>query len=663
MGGGDAAGIGAYLSVVEDAVLGATLIGIGLLFRAGWRAGGMSPAAAGRRLEASLGPLLVLLGGLYLLAMAGTLLLEVTVPAGVRAVPAVLALTLCVFALLRRTSPRATPDMSWQTPSVEPRVGSGGAGSPGLAEAATAFRRDHPAIEAAARHATTPDRLLRLILDNAPASIAYITPDRRYVFANHGYETAFGWPPESIPGRLPEEVLGPAIAAEVAPHFARACTGETVEFAHRLNLVGGERHHRVSYVPDIGGDGHVRGVVVFATDITEIARRAEEAAESEARFRALIETTVDAIIVIDETGIIQECNPATERLFGYSRDEMVGRNVKMLMPEPHRSRHDSYLKHYLETGEARIIGIGREVEGRRKDGSIFPTRLSVGETRLDASRVFIGTLYDLTEERHTHNLLTRRAREVEEANAEMRNFTSIVSHDLKAPLVNIKGFGDVLDQGMDDLYALLDEMRPRLAPEEAERIDALREHDIDPARRYIASSAEKMSRLIEGILAVSRVGRVELDPAPVDVDGMVRRILETMEYRIEQAGIEVELEPLPTLETTAFALEQILANLLDNAIKYLDPERPGRIKVRSEETAAEVRITVEDNGRGMTADELRIARRMFGRVDPGCVEGSGLGLTYADTFARRLGGRIDCRSEKGVGSRFDLVLPRTPPQR
>src|SRR5471032_2814199 len=138
-------------------------------------------------------------------------------------------------------------------------------------------------------------------------------------------------------------------------------------------------------------------VLASIHDIT-VRKRAEQALqESEARMRAIFETAVDAIITIDEMGVLERLNPAAQRLFGYGEAEVAGHNVSMLMPQPHRSGHDSYLAHYRDTGEKKIIGVGREVEGLRKDGSVFPMELSVVEMRLGARRMFMGMVRDISE--------------------------------------------------------------------------------------------------------------------------------------------------------------------------------------------------------------------------------------------------------------------------
>src|SRR4030095_3967774 len=156
-------------------------------------------------------------------------------------------------------------------------------------------------------------------------------------------------------------------------------------------------------------DGTREGVVILHVDITD-ARAAQATAEArEAHLRSILETIPDAMVVINDRGIIQSFSNAAGRLFGYNADEVLGRNVDMLMPSPYREEHDSYLSRYLTTGRARIIGVGREVQGRRKDGSTFPLHLSVGEITIEGERKFTGILHDRSERVHLEEQLREQA--------------------------------------------------------------------------------------------------------------------------------------------------------------------------------------------------------------------------------------------------------------
>src|SRR5690242_7144337 len=158
--------------------------------------------------------------------------------------------------------------------------------------------------------------------------------------------------------------------------------------------------------------------------------------DTEERLRAILETAVEGIITIDDRGIIESMNPAAEKTFGFSAAEVIGRNVSVLMPSPYREEHDGYLSNYLRSGDAKIIGIGREVVGQRKDGTVFPMDLAVSEVRLANRRLFTGFVRDITERKKAEARLAELAQSLAEKNKELETMVYIASHDLRSPLVN-----------------------------------------------------------------------------------------------------------------------------------------------------------------------------------------------------------------------------------
>ena len=232
------------------------------------------------------------------------------------------------------------------------------------------------------------ERLLRAVTDNAAVGMVMLDRERRYTFVNPTYVRILGLTltSEEMLGKTPAEVLAPIYASQIAPRLDRVFAGERVAYELARPFADAElKYYVVVYDPVHGGGALVTGVIVTIFDITERRRSEEEVRASQQRLKAIVDTAADAIVVIDDLGHIQSINPATERLFGYSPADLVGENVSKLMPEPDRTKHDSYLEAFLRTGKAKIIGRGREVEGRRKDGSVFPIDLSVVEWRLARS--------------------------------------------------------------------------------------------------------------------------------------------------------------------------------------------------------------------------------------------------------------------------------------
>src|SRR5437870_1587708 len=265
--------------------------------------------------------------------------------------------------------------------------------------------------------------------------------------------------------------------------------------------------------------------------------------DSEARTHAILQTAVDGIITIDARGLIESFNPAAERLFGYTADEVLGQNISMLMPSPYREEHDGYMARYLQTGEPHIIGIGREVRARRRDGSTFPIALAVSEVHLAGRRMFTGIVHDLTARVQAEEALRRardelevrvqeRTAELTAANEEIKRFAYIVSHDLRAPLINLKGFASELRAACDVLQAALPAVLPHLeAPQRAD-VSRILDQDIPEALGFIDTAVTRMDHLIRAILHLSRLGRRELFLEPLDMRALVQGTVQTLAHQI-----------------------------------------------------------------------------------------------------------------------------------
>ncbi len=248
------------------------------------------------------------------------------------------------------------------------------------------------------------------------------------------------------------------------------------------------------------------------------------------------------------------------------------------------------------------------------------------------------------------------------ANDEVQRFAYIVSHDLRAPLVNVMGFTTELEAAVAPLGALIaavEREAPALITPEA-RAAVL--EDIPEAVGFIRSSTQRMDRLINAILRLSREGRRLLHPEPIDLEALIAGLAATQQHQLDEAGASLALAPgLPRIHSDRLAVEQIFGNLVDNAVKYLDPGRPGRITIRGRTTRSHVLVEVEDNGRGIDPrDHGRIFElfRRSGRQDR---PGEGIGLAYVRALARRLGGDVECRSTPGLGSTFRVTLALTAP--
>ena len=376
--------------------------------------------------------------------------------------------------------------------------------------------------------------------------------------------------------------------------------------------------------------------------------------DSEERLRAILQTAVEGIITIDDQGMVESMNPAAERVFGFSAGEVIGKNVSVLMPSPYREEHDDYLANYRRTGKAKIIGIGREVVGRRKDGTVFPIDLAVSEVRLAERRLFTGFVRDISERKQAESQLAELAQTLAEKNKELETIVYVASHDLRSPLVNTQGFSQELARACDRL-------RTRLSGAGAVQGDGelktLLHEDIPEALDFIRAGVTKIDALLSGFLRYSRLGRAALKTERLAMNEMLSGILRAMDFQIQQAGAAIRVEPLPDCLGDATQVNQVFSNLLDNALKYRAAGRPGVVSVSGHTEPGRAVYSVQDNGIGIAREHQQKIFEIFHRLNPAAGEGEGLGLTIAQRILERQNGRIWVESEPGRGSVFFVSLP------
>jgi signal transduction histidine kinase len=314
----------------------------------------------------------------------------------------------------------------------------------------------------------------------------------------------------------------------------------------------------------------------------------------------------------------------------------------MLMPEPYHAAHDSYVANYLRTGERKIIGIGREVQGRRKDGTIFPLDLAVTEVRLEGRRIFIGFVRDITERKQAEEKLERtvaeRTAKLRETVGELEAFSYSIAHDLRAPLRAMQAFSDIL------------------AKECSDQISA----DGKDYIRRITTAADRMDNLIQDVLNYSRIVRSDLPLASLDVGQLLRGILESYQH-LQPPRAEISLDGrFPRVMANEAGLTQCISNLLGNAVKFVAPGVTPRVRVWSATRGNCVRLFFADNGIGIEPEAHGKIFEIFERLSK-TYEGTGIGLAIVKKAAERMGGSVGVESAPGKGSTFWLELaPATP---
>jgi len=359
--------------------------------------------------------------------------------------------------------------------------------------------------------------------------------------------------------------------------------------------------------------------------------------ESEARFRAVVDTAVDGIITINTRGRIVFANQAVEALFGHNRNDLIGKNVSVLMPESDASHHDDYIERYLRTGEARIIGIGREVVGLRQDGSTFPMYLSIGEFEQDGEKYFTGIIRDITERQRAENALMQANAELKQKRDEMEEFLTIVAHDLKHPVVSIQGLLTITRKDADQ----------RLNPEDRQNID------------LALSECERMKERLGRLNELRRINSIEVQKDEVDLREFIQRTVDAFRTRIDEQQVKVTIDaPSHRVMMARSLVDEALCNLLDNALNYGCEEDGGQIDIGAELGDQMCTITVADHGPGIEPKHHERVFEPFRRLPtPRDLPGSGIGLSATRRLLQRAGGDVRLESSPGQGARFIVDFP------
>ncbi len=370
-------------------------------------------------------------------------------------------------------------------------------------------------------------------------------------------------------------------------------------------------------------------------------------------YSAVLNATSDAVIAMDMQGKLTLFNPGAEKLYNCSREEALGQSVKCFCPQDLWEEQEERMR-LVRTYSMALEAY--ETERLTIDGHRLPVEVSLSLlVNADGEPSgYSAILRDITERKRAEKELARLNTALRAKNSELEQVVYVASHDLRTPLVNIDGYGKELSYSVRELQEVLPEY---LSPDALERVQPLLSEDIPEALRFIQASASKMDRLLSGLLRLSRTGRASLNIESLEMNELIRNVLEVMEFQTKKAQVELEVLELPPCEGDAIQVNQVFTNLVSNALKYLHPERQGKIRISGEVHGKDCIYCVEDNGLGIDSAHQKSIFEIFHRLNPDEGEGEGLGLTIVRRIMDRLDGAVWVESEPGYWSRFYIKLP------
>lgn len=478
----------------------------------------------------------------------------------------------------------------------------------------------------------------RVLFEEAGLGMKWSTPEGNLVEVNRRFCSMIGYVREELLGRQYRELVHPEDIEHDETLLAQLVSGKIPSYSIEKRIIHKSGHPvRVRVTSSL-----VRMDQIYRLSIVQDLRAQDAAAQiqrdGEARFRSVLETIQDAMVVIDEHGNVESFSPSAERMFGYSASEVMGQNVKMLMPSPYKDRHDDYLSRYLTTGERRIIGIGRVVTGLRKDRTTFPIELSVGEVVLDGHRIFTGFIRDLTSRKNAERALATLQSELSHVArvTEMTQMGSTLAHELNQPLAAIVNYLQACQ---------------RLLQNEAKPVSPRIPEAIEKAVMQADRAGQIIRRLREF------VRKRETERRQEDVNTVVREAVALALVGSKTAGVVSHINLAPG-ELPAWIdkvqIQQVVLNLVRNAVEAMAHSKNRVLTVTTDYYDGEVVVHVTDTGPGLGPE---VEAKLFEPFQTTKSSGMGIGLSISRSIVESHGGRIWADKNPNGGTIFSFALP------
>ncbi|MDH5355849.1 MAG: PAS domain S-box protein [Gammaproteobacteria bacterium] len=491
--------------------------------------------------------------------------------------------------------------------------------------------------------------LLQNVLDTVPTRIFWKDKNSIYLGCNHLFAKDAGFDtPEEIIGKSDMDMYWGPNDGKMLRAYDQAIMISGRPNLHaeteQLNRYGYQCWYETSKIPLIDAKGHTIGILGAYTDITQ--RKAIELSlkESEERHRTIFETIVDGIINIDSRGVIDSINPAIEKMFGYSANELLGKNISLLMPDQMAKEHDKFMENYARSGKAKILGTSRELQAQKKDGTVFPVDIALDKMFYGEKRMFTGIIRDISDRLEAEQEVLAAKELAEQANQAKSDFLSSMSHEIRTPMNGVLGMVQVLDDTPLD-----DQQKSYL--------------------NTIKSSGENLLAIVNDILDFSKLdsGLYEIEQIAFNLEVVCQECLELTSGNSAQKELELYFDYAPECPRNFIGdpsrIRQILINLLGNAIKFT---QKGFVRLGVSYQASDpgggdlLRFEIEDSGIGIKPGAIDDLFEKFTQADQSTARkygGTGLGLAISKKLTSLMGGDIGVNSDYGKGTTFWAEIP------
>jgi PAS domain S-box-containing protein len=482
------------------------------------------------------------------------------------------------------------------------------------------------------------------VIQSSMDGIAILNAGMRFVSVNDALINMMGYEKEDeLEGELYELIIDESNGVDLTQEIQTQLNKKN----HWKGELSCKRRNGENFPVSVSLNQSSNGIICIVRDISE--RKARE--EQMRMLESVVENANDMVVVTEpgplegpEGPKIRYVNAAFEEITGYKKEEIIGKTPRVLQG-PKTSREQlAVMKQALINGEeaqVELLNYTKSGYEYYNDLRIVPTKNKQGEIEY-----FTSIQRDTTSRKKMEH-------ELKQANKELEAFTYITSHDMRSPLVSLKGFCGELDEALVTLNPVIEAGMGSLSEKEAVKAQKAKDIYVPSAIKYIKLATKKLDSITGLLLELSRTGRRDMHFEPIDMDRLVSACLDGFGHQIKHSNIEILIESLPDVVADPGAVAQIVGNILDNAIKYLDPDRPGKITVRGTVGQGETIYSVTDNGRGIPENQMYKVFQVFRRVgDVKHIDGEGMGMAFIKTLLVKHKGRIWCESEVGEGTTF-----------